>query len=194
MYVPNHLPIRNLLPKADLRREITPWRALVWAYADECVGVATNAPDDHHLYVSNGLTQTTYGERVARGSINGALDAHEDAFAIDAFLYRACGGKEGLKPYHKLRDAAERRKPVPASIVVPAIQCVPRLNRKGAPEMVYPLNRNDHPYLCLVTYEGYPADKAAAMRRAHAAFYDLFINVLACLQDVKLVKWKVVAP
>lgn len=192
MYLPNHLPIINQLPKADLRREITPWRALCWAYADECVAVATNVPDDHHLYCQNGMMQTTYGERMARGSINGALDAHEDAFAIDGFLYRACGGREGLKPYHKIRAAAEKRCAIPAEIDVPAIQCVAKLNSKGKPDLLYPLNRNDRPYLCLVTYEGFPADKAELMRNAHSALFELFTAALACMQDLKLVKWRVV--
>lgn len=184
---------KKLHIKADLRREITPWRALCWAYADECVGVATNVPDDHHLFISNGLMQTTYGERMARGSINGALDAHEDAFTIDGFLYRACGGREGLKPYHRLREAAELRKPVPATIEVPAIQCVPRLDSKGRIDLVLPLREThrDRAIACLVSYEGFPADKAEALHRAHAAFYDLFHNVLACMQDLKLVKWRV---
>ncbi len=178
-------------PKADLRREIKPWRALVWAYADECVGVATNVPDGHHLYVSNGLTQTTYGERMARGSINGALDAHEDAFAIDAFVYRACGGREGVKPYHAIRAAAEQRKIIPAEPAIPALVCRPKLNTRGRPEMLYPLNRNDQPYLCLVAYDGFPPDEADRMRRAHAAFHALFLNVLACMQDLVLARWKV---
>jgi len=194
-HTPFHPPkYRNQPPKADLRRDITPWQALVWAYADECVGVATNVPDSHHLYVANGLCQTTYGERMARGTINGALDAHEDAFAIDAFVYKACGGRDGLKPYHRIRAAAERRTIVPPSLVVPELVCRPKLNAKGRPEMYYPLNRNDRPYLCLVTYDGFPPEEAAQLRRAHAAFYDLFCRVLACLQDVRLVKWRVLPP
>ncbi len=184
-------PSSPTFPKADLRREITPWRALCWAYADECVGVATNVPDDHHLYLSNGLTQTSYGERLARGSINGALDAHEDAFTIDGFLYRACGLRDGLPPYHAIRAAAEKRAMIPAEIVVPAIQCVPRLNKRGEPQLEYPLNRNDKPYLCVVTYEGYPQDKANEMRRRHALLHDLFVNVMACMVDLQLVKWKI---
>jgi hypothetical protein len=185
--IPNH----NQLPKADLRREISPWRALCWAYADECVGVATNVPDDHHLYCSNGLTQTSYGERMARGSINGALDSHEDAFTIDGWLYQACGGRDGLPPYHAIRAAAEKRVIIPAEIEVPAIQCVPVLNKRGEPTELYPFNRNDRPYLCVVGYQGYPAEKAEAMRRHHAALYDLFVNVMACMVDLVLVKWKI---
>jgi hypothetical protein len=194
--IPNH----NQLPKADLRREISPWRALCWAYSDECIGVATNVPDDHHLFLSNGLTQTTYGERMARGSINGALDAHEDAFAIDGWLYKACGGKDGLgksprqSPYHRIRMAAEDRKLIPATIAVPKIQCVPLLDKKGRMELLLPLNERhiDRAIACLVTYEGFPPDKAEAIRRAHAAFYDLFVNAMACMVDLKLVKWRVV--
>jgi hypothetical protein len=191
-------PIPPKTAKADLRREISPWRALCWAYADECVGVATNVPDDHHLFLSNGLTQTTYGERMARGSINGALDAHEDAFAIDGWLYRVLGGKDGMgksprqSPYHRIRLAAEQRKAIPPSIEVPLIQCVPTLNRRGDPVLLYPLNRNDRPYLCVVGYEGYPPEKAEAMRRAHEALYDLFTKAMACMVDLKLSKWRVV--
>ena len=191
-YVPK---TNNQLPKADLRRAISPWRALCWAYADECVGVATNVPDSHHLYCDNGLMQTTYGERLARGSINGALDAHEDAFAIDGFVYRACGGREGLKPYHRIRAAAEKRRIIPAEIEVPSIQCVPKLDDRGRVELILPLRERhlDKAIGCMVTYEGYPAEKAEAMRRAHAALYDLFINAMACMVDLKLSKWRVVA-
>ena len=181
----------NQLPKADLRREITPWRALVWAYADECVAVATNVPDDHHLYVSNGLTQTTYGERLARGSINGALDAHEDAFTIDGWLYQACGGRDGLPPYHAIRAAAEKRTPIPAEIDVPAIECVPRLNEKGKPSLLYPLKGRNEAYLCEVTYQGYPQDKADEIRRRHRALYDLFCGVLGVMYKINLTKWRV---
>jgi hypothetical protein len=192
-HTPFHPPkMKDQLPKADLRREITPWRALVWAYADECVGVATNVPDSHHLYCANGLSQTTYGERMARGSINGALDAHEDAFAIDGFVYAACGGAAGLKPYHAIRSAAEKRVIIPAEIEVPDICCLPRLNKRGEPWLEYPIGRNDRPYLCLVTYEGYPADQASMLRKRHALFYDLFQNVLASMQDiVGLTRWRV---
>ncbi len=174
-------------PKADLRREITPWRALVWAYADECVGVATNGPSE---YASTGLAQTAYSERVPGGTINGWLDAHEDAFTIDAFLMDACGGRFS-KPYVMIRAAAEKRKMIEPEIDVPELECGPKLNAKGKPEMLYPLNRNDQPYLCLVAYNGFPADKADAMRRAHAAFFELFINILVCMQDLTLMKWKI---
>ncbi len=190
-YTPFHPPKhKDQPPKADLRREITPWRALVWAYADECVGVATNVPDGHHLYVSNGLTQTTYGERMARGSINGALDAHEDAFAIDGWLYRACGGKDGLRPYHAIRAAAERRIPIPERL--PAIRCLPRLNNRGEPQLLYPMGRNDRPYLCLVTYEGFRDDQPEAVH--HVLVYELFVAAMDCMIDLDLVKWRVVPP
>ena len=185
---------QDQLPKADLRREITPWRALVWAYRDECVGIANNAPQGHHLYCDNGLAQSSYGERMARGSINARLDAHEDAFAIDSFLWDAVGRDE--KPYHAIRAAAEWAKPIAPEIVVPAITCVPLLDGKGRPTLVLPLREThrERALWCVITYEGYPADKAAALRRAHAALFDLFVKAMACMVDMPLSKWRVIDP
>lgn len=180
--------------KADLRREISPWGALVWAYADECVGIATNIPDDHHLYVSNGMAQAGYGERMARGSINAALDAHEDAFAIDGFLFRACGGAEGLKPYHRIREAAQSRKPIPAGLDLPPLRCLPRLDAKGRIDLLMPLNvsHRDRAYACLVTYEGYSDEEAGRIARSHALLFDLFTHAMACMVDLVLAKWRIV--
>lgn len=176
--------------RADLRRDISPWAALCWAYADECVGLATNAPDGHHLYVSNGLAQTGYGERMARGSINAALDAHEDAFAIDGFVWEACG--RDPSPYNRIKLAAERKRIIPAVLEIEPLRCLPRLNERGRPQVEYPIGGRREAYLCVVTYAGYDQATAQAMARAHAAFHDLFIHVMAAMVDLVLVKWRVV--
>ena len=183
------------LPKADLRREITPWRALVWAYHDEALRAATNGltadQRDRPGSADNGMAEVRYGERMARGTVGGWLPAHEDAFAIDAWLWWACGGRDGAKPYQRIVAAAEKRVPIAPRIDVPLIQCVPVLNKRGEPKLIYPMGRTDRAYLCVITFEGVPREKAEALQRAHAAFYELFTAVLVAMQDVSLVKWRV---
>jgi hypothetical protein len=190
-YTPFHPPKhKDQPPKADLRREITPWKALVWAYADECLAAATNGLTADVGYAlshpENGWVQTQYEERSARGTINGLLPAHEDAFVIDSWLWHVACARDP-KPYHAIRAAAEKRCPVAPSSDFPDLACGPVFRANGKIAMEYPLGRNDRPYLCLVTYTGYSEDE----KRRQQALYDLFQNAMACMQDIDLVKWKI---
>ncbi|MGF7162269.1 hypothetical protein FHS85_003912 [Rhodoligotrophos appendicifer] len=77
---PSHDP-RNPR-KADLRREIDAWSLLVWAYKDECVRAAAGGTEDWSL--RHERSSLCMAERRG-GLINGWLQVHEDAVAVDAW-------------------------------------------------------------------------------------------------------------
>lgn len=173
-------------PKADLRREITPWRALIWAFRDEAVRAASN----HEYacgYVSAGYSMMMRAETgIGGGTINGLLEAHEDAITIDAKLQLWCGADAQL--YRAIAEAAERARPVPVADEVPRLRIVPVLRANGDIRMEYPLSGSHKPYLCLVQYEGYTADQVERVRVVRS----MFEGFLGIMPGFTLTKWRIV--
>jgi hypothetical protein len=174
-------------PKADLRREITPWRALVWAYRDEAVRAASNheyATD----YASTGYTMMQRAETgIGGGTINGVLEAHEDAIHIDAKLQAWCDRDARL--YVAIATAGENMRPVPSSDQVPRLRVLPVYRANGQVKMEYRLTGEHRPYLCLVQYEGYSEAEVERVRHVHSMF-DSFLRIMP---GFNLSKWKIVA-
>jgi len=170
--------------KADLRQPITAWKALVWAYADECVRVATNS--DYRLPNTGYSSVDLEGVGGTGGAINGFLEAHEDALAIDETV-RAWFDFNGTY-YHRLAIAAEKRKPLPKAGELPPLHVVPEYRPNGALRIEYrSQGKHAEPCYCLVTYDGYTADELAKVQE----LYDLFVALLDILPGLKLRKWRV---
>jgi len=188
---PSQLPpkMKDLPPKADLRREISAWKALVWAYADENVRAATHCGSEPALYCSNGLSLMRVGETgIGGGTINGLLEAHPDAWAIDNLVANWFDEwpdwRQGVALY------AESRRPPPAVEHLPRQRIVgPKLNGKGNPVQLYrDFGAKDHPYLCpLEIDEGY----TAAQVEWHRQFLLLFKAMLDVMEGLKLERWRV---
>lgn len=182
------LPVRNMPPvKADLRRETTAWRALVWAYADEHVRAATNFPrKDEQSYASNGLALMRLGETgIGGGAIHGLLEAHQDAFAIDALV--AAWFEEWPEWRNGVAVYAERRRLPPRPEDLPRFAIVgPERNAKGNPREIWNANgRKDYPFLCPLEVAGWhPAEI-----EKHAQFIVLFDELLVVMKGLKLDKW-----
>lgn len=173
--------------KADLRREITAWRLLVWAYADECVRAATNGREQGPgVAASSAAVAYTSETGLARGAINGLLNAHEDAWAIDDFVGRLwfAGHAHGRD---FVASAAERRKPPVAADRLERLRAIPLLNARGAPHLLY-TDSGKRPYLCLLDWQGHSEAEIAA----HDALHRLFVALLDVLPGLVLSKWKVV--
>lgn len=181
---PNH---QKKAPKADLRREITPWRALVWAYRDEAVRAAGNQYRGVER-ATNGMALMRRGETgIGGGVINGFLEAHEDAIAIDGKLQAWCDKDDRL--YMAIASAAESMRPVPTADQVPRLRVLPILRANGAVKMEYRLGGDHRPYFCLVQYEGYSEAEVERVRHVHSMF-DGFLRIMP---GFALCKWKIVA-
>src|SRR5688572_1840830 len=121
------------LVKADLRQPITAWKALVWAYADEHVRVATNSD---FCRANTGYSSVDLeGAGGTGGAINGFLEAHDDALAIDDTV-RAWYDFDGMH-YHHFATGLERRKRPPRGCELQPLRLVPKLKPNGKPEMIY---------------------------------------------------------
>lgn len=170
--------------KADLRQPITAWKALVWAYADECVRVATNS--DYRRADLGYSSVDLEGAGGSGGAINGFLEAHEDALAIDETV-RAWFDFNGTY-YHRLAVAAEKRRPLPQACDLPALRVVPERKVNGTIKIEYnSAGRHGTPHYCLVLYDGYTADELAKVQELH----DLFIALLDIMPGLKLGKWRI---
>ena len=185
------LPVRKKQPPvADLRREITAWRALVWAYADENVRAATHCGGESAQYCSNGLRMMRIGETgIGRGTINGLLDAHPDACAIDNLVANWFDEwpmwRQGVAVY------AEKRMFPPSADLMQTFTIVgPVLNAKGRPkEIWHTVGRKDHPYLCPLEVEGFPREEI----ERHRQFMALFDAMLEVMMGLKLTRWRIVS-
>lgn len=182
--VPNGA-FRVLKPiRADLRAEISAWRLLVWAYRDEALRAATNGSD--FAGAATGYAQVN-AERVGpRGSINGLLEAHEDAFAVDA---KVSAWFEGVdRNWRDLLAAyCEKAKAPPSAAELSPMRLVPRLRPNGSLWLEYPVRGRNEPYLCLVDYEGHSEQE---LRRVQD-FRDLVDALLDIMPGWTLTKWKV---
>lgn len=177
----------NEKKKADLRRETTAWSLLVWTYADERVRAASDGgevgPSTKKSTVLGRLIDGDVG--AGAGTINGWLEAHEDALAVDALVWAWYDQNVSHRAY--LAAHLERRKPPPHPSTLEPQQRVPRLKPNGKPHVVYDQNR--HAIGVLEDVIGYDATQIA-----HADYhYRLFVALLDVLIPIKLTKWKVIS-
>lgn len=184
-------PLHHLGQKADLRRPITAWKALVWAYRDECVRAATNTSEAGR-YAETGFAASRYstGEAGGGGLINGLLEAHVDAHAIDQLVANWFDEwplwRQGVAVY------AEKAELPPHPDTLPRFRIVgPELNAKGNIRVIYKsYGRKDEGYLCPLVSEGF--DEREIQR--HREFHALFIGLLDIMGGLKLKKWRITGP
>lgn len=175
--------------KADLRREITAWGALVWAYRHEFVRAAG---DSQALrYADTDYAQSPMEtEKVGGGLINGALHVHEDALAIDALVWRWFDGSAQTR--FCIARHAERETPPPRQLDLVLQRIVPKYRPNGALWMEYPPRGRQVPYLCVLDYVGEPADVIEKKQRRQAELHALFLAMLDWMAMLSLSKWKIV--
>lgn len=170
--------------KADLRQPITAWKALVWAYANECVRVATNS--DYRLANTGYSSVDLEGVGGAGGAINGFLEAHEDALAIDETV-RAWFDFNGSY-YAHVAQTVEKRRRLPMASELQPLRAVPVRRVNGTIKEEYLGNgRHDAPAYCLVEYEGHTSDELQHAQE----LYDLFVALLDIMPGLKLSKWRI---
>lgn len=176
--------------KADLRRPITAWRALVWAYADEIVLAASNLGGGDGR---PGLAQSNVDrERVGGGTINGVYEPHADALLIHAKL-TAWFGADGFG-LAQVMAHAERRREMPASISLPRLRAVPVFDRNGnvlIERRRLPNRGRVLAEFCLLDYEGLDGAKAERREAHWRAAHGLLVAFLDVMPGFALSKWKV---
>jgi hypothetical protein len=188
--VNHHLPKDDF--KADLRAETTALGLLLWTYADERVRAASEqglndmlGPREPSSTVLGRLGDSVEG--TGRGVINGRLEPHEDALAVDS-LVRAWFDQDGVRHAY-MAWYLEKRMGLPRASDLEPLHCVPKLDERGRLEVLYPLSGRHEPYLCLLEWKGCSAARLAFVQEMH----DLFHGLLGVLSGVKLSKWKVVS-
>ena len=172
--------------KADLRREISGFGLLVWTYADEHVRAAcdggTYGEVQHGSTVLGRLQDSVSGS--GRGSINGLLNPHEDAMAVDALVWAWFDQNGSHRAY--LAAHLEKRKAPPDPATLEPQRLVPRLRANGKPYYIYDRSRNVIGVIeDLVGHD----EKQIAYARYH---HNLFQGLLEVLPGLKLSRWKVV--
>lgn len=176
----------NQLPKADMRRETTAFRLLVWTYADERVRAMADGAEygDGLSYGSTVLGRLIDGvEGSGRGTINGLIEIHEDALMVDSLVWAWYDHRPDYRAY--LATHLERRVPPPHPSTLEPQRRVPRLKPNGKPHILYDNNR--HAIGVLEDVVGYDA-KQMAYADLH---YRLFVGLLDVLKSQQLTKWKV---
>jgi len=177
--------------RADLRRDITAWGALVWAYADEIVLAASSVAGSN--FPTPGLAMSGLGrERIAGGLINGWYEPHADARLIHAKLaewfshdsYGLC----------QVMAHAERRKQLPREIVLPRVKALPRYDRQGN---VLIERRRAHrsgrviTEYCVIDYEGIDHREADRREKAWRDMHAMFVAFLDVMPNFEMSKWRV---
>lgn len=177
---------KDQLPKADLRSEITAFRLLVWTYADERVRAANVGGD----LAPQAATSTVLGRLIdgdigsARGTINGLLDPHQDAWEVNGLVL--AWFDQNSTQYTYLASYLEKRLPPPHPSTLEPLRRIPRLRANGKPYYRYDASRH---VIGMVEDEvGHDANQIAYA----GLIYDLFIGLLDVLSTAKLHKWKVV--
>jgi hypothetical protein len=175
---------------ADLRAEITAWKALVWAYKLECVRAAIAGGEGPAGFRLPGYASAVLVEGSASWSINARLNAHEDAFAIAAALMEQVPVESRVC----VEQAAEAGV-LPAWGVEPQpLRVVPMMKETAwgpKPVMLYPMKGRKEPYLCQIEYQGFSAKEIMRMKeRAVDVWLDL-VHLLDTIMRLPLVKWKV---
>jgi hypothetical protein len=186
-------PVETLHPpvKAE-RREITAWRCLIWAYADEIVQAASNIGSSWG-YAATGYSQSNVDrERIGGGTINGWYEPHVDALLIHAKL-RAWFDRDGEGLALVMRSA-ERRQEIAPEISLPRVKAVPVYDRNGNvlidKRRAGPRGRVITEY-CRVEWQGLAIDVAAAREQRYREFYALFVAFLDAMPGFALSRWKV---
>ncbi len=180
--------------KPDLRRETDAWSLLVWAYRTECVRAAAGGTTDWVL--SSGRSSLCMAERRG-GLINGHLDVHEDALAVDAWVRTLARAD-----YWLIVDHAGRGEMPSRAVKLPPLKCRPVMRKTPAgpkPKVVYdPVSKR--PLFCPVEFTGYSADEIAKAHAEADARVDRFGDLLVALfldldhDGQPLGKWLVVEP
>lgn len=176
----------NQLPKADLRAEISAFGLLVWTYADQRVRAMADGAEwsDGQSRSGTLLGRLIDGiEGTGRGTINGLIEIHEDALAVDALVWAWYEGDFAHRAY--LAAHLERRNTPPHPATLEPLRRVPRLRPNGKPHVIYDSNR--HSIGVLEDLVGFD-EKQIAYADVQ---YCLFIGLLDVLASQKLVKWKV---
>lgn len=173
------------LPKADLRRDITAWGMLVWAYRDEKAHMATNADAAGLLGPRMAMTRLEGGK--AGGLINARLDAHEDAVVLDAMAIEWFGwpGRDRLVKF------AEKGVAPPCAIVVERLRLGPAYDDRGRMVLIYPERGRHEAIACLVDYHGTEAAKAEAREREWVEWHGLLMAFHGALARRRFRKWRV---
>jgi hypothetical protein len=177
--------------KPDLRRDITAWGALVWAYADEIVLAASSMGGSN--FPSPSLAMSGLGrERISGGLINGWYEPHQDAHTINAKLaewfahdgYALC----------QVMAHAERRKQLPREITLPRVKALPVYDRQGN---VLIERRRAHrngrviTEYCVLDYDGIDHREADRREQAWRDMHTMFLAFLDVMEGFELSKWKV---
>jgi hypothetical protein len=171
--------------KADLRHETSAFALLVWTYADEHVRAASDGGDYGH----EAKTSTLLGRLIdgvvgsGRGTINGLLEAHEDAMAVDALVWAWFDQNGSHRAY--LASYLERRVAPPHPDTLERQRRVPRLRANGKPHVIYDHNRN--PVGVLEDVVGYDEKQIAYASYHHR----MFVELIGVLPGIHLTRWKV---
>ena len=173
--------------KADLRREITAFGLLDWAYRKECVKAAGEQEWTDILgYAPSSIAKMATGDiGVGHGTINGRLDVHVDALAVDAFVRKTAGDH-----YEMLTLYCEKGKAVPHPDFLPIRKLVPakRLTLDGIEKVKMIRDPVSHRMQPLLVWDDGYDDLAIAK---WCLVYKAYIDVLVGLLGLKLELWKV---
>ena len=179
--LPVDLPVDNFRQSIQL----SAWGAMLWAYRDQAVLAANQVRMADGDIKGSGLALERVAESglVISATINGQLAAHEDAFAIDAFVRGYLSDETAVRGRDshyvvitRSVSAGQAIRPVRADLAKPEL--VVAKNEKGAPIKLYDHNRN------LVGFkqewrDGLTPELWQSMQAAQAAFHHLF----QCLLD-----------
>lgn len=188
--IPTHsqvLPRDNsVLPKEKHQpfMVITAWAAMLWAYREQAVLAA------NRVQLANGDVRNSSAvlERISESgllssaTINGQLAAHEDAFAIDAFVREYLSDEKAVRGrdshYVVITRAAAQGQHIRAVRAdLPTPELVVAKNEKGADIKLYDVNRNFVGFKQEWKHGVTPA-LWQSMQDAQAAFHQLFLCLL----------------
>ena len=177
--------------RADLRRNITAWGALVWSYADEIVLAASSIGPSR--FIGEGPAMSGIGrERIGGGAINGWYEPHADARQIHAKLgdwFSHDGRGAQLVMWH-----AERRREVPSRIRLPRVKAVPVYDRNGdvlIQRRRSPLSNRLMTEFCVLQFEGLDPAVADRKEREWREFHEMFLAFLDVMAGFQLSKWRI---
>jgi hypothetical protein len=121
------------------------------------------------------------------GTINGKLDAHEDALTVDAFVWEWM--MRSPVRYSFVAQAAERGRGIVPADTLPPLRVLPVYRTNGNMEMIYPSDTSHRPCGCAVTYDGVDAED----RQRHHELHVLWRAMLTALVGRRFMQWKVIA-
>lgn len=187
----HHVPMKGFNPpKADLRREATAWRVLVWTYRDE--RAQWGADGGAGRYRLPGLAQCSLGRAWAGEAmdLDAPVEAHEDALLVDGKLRAWCDSDR--RAYDAIVACAEKATMMAAEPVIVPFRLLPQLDRWGDPVELLPLTGRREPYLCPLVCEGVTEPDAAAIRAAHGRALRLFTGFLGVMAGFALTRWRII--